>query len=282
MTATRWVGLALAGAMVALLITGLVTRSVASSQVTESTFQTSPMGLETPTDIGIDYQQIEIVSGDRVLQSWWIPAEDATGSVLAFHGQNEALSDWTWAAQRINDAGLNLLVFDYSGFGDSTGEPNVANLREDASATYAEFEVLAGDEPTYLLGYSMGGGVLLDAIVQEELTADEVVVVSSWSSIRDVAVNDGDIPHALRWAVPNVYNSVANARSVDAPMHVVISETDGRFPVWMSEDVAEAGQADIVVTPTPGHSDFLAGPSEIGDAATQLWNAVLEPMVQAN
>jgi len=78
-------------AVVALLRHGGYTRFEAS------TFITKPLGPQRPSDQGVAYEAISIASGDRSLAAWWVPGDEARAAVLVWHGQNEALSDWTHA-----------------------------------------------------------------------------------------------------------------------------------------------------------------------------------------
>ncbi len=258
-----------------------VTLIVSRQQFRKSTFQTSEMGPERPSDVGLDYEASNIEIGDRTLRAWWVPAENAVGAVLVFHGQNEALSDWVPAIARLNDNDLSVFVFDYSGFGESEGDPSVQTLREDSEAAFKVFQKRAPDGPIYLLGYSLGAGVLIDAMNHHDLTSDAIVLASPFSSIRDVAVEEGAVPGFLSAVVPDAYNNVTGARSINVAMRIVHSETDGRFRVQMAQEVAEAApNAEIVIVPTPRHSEFLASPDEIGDSADRFWSAVLEAMTR--
>ncbi len=214
-----------------------------------------------------------------MLKAWYIPASHESGSVMVFHGQNESLSDWISAIEHLNQQGLSVFVFDYSGFGESQGEPSVAALREDASAAYGEFRKRVGHLPSYFLGYSLGAGILIDALSHNNMAANGVILVSPFSSIRDVAVQSGSVPRLFSFVVPNAYDNVTMVKSLKLPIHIVHSETDGRFPVWMAKKIYAANSnADLTIVPTPTHSDFLKSQHELGGAGEKLWSAVLAPM----
>lgn len=265
--------------VVSLVITVVVTAVVGRQKLQEETFVRGEAGTAVPADIGVDYEPITLQLPDRTLQGWWVPAQDPRGAVLVFHGQRESVADWVPAVGRLHRADLAVMVFDYSGFGASGGEPSVDALRQDAAAAFVEFEQRAGGSPTYLLGYSLGAGVLLDAYAENQMSADGVILASPFSSIRDAAVESGSIPAAMAFLLPDVYNNVAGAAEVDAPLRVVHSRTDGRFPVTMAQQVADAApRGEIVVTDTPAHSEFLAAPQDIGAAGEEFWAAVLAAM----
>ncbi|GAD80368.1 alpha/beta hydrolase [Vibrio ezurae] len=263
-----------------IVITVVVSINIGKKQFQQTTFVTSPLGSETPADIGLKYENIDLTVGERVLKAWYVPAENETGSVLVFHGQNESISNWISAIQRLNAQGLSVFVFDYSGFGASQGTPSVEALREDALAAYTEFKSRVSSAPSYLLGYSLGTGILIDALNHHsEMTADGIILASPFSSIRDIAIESGSVLPIFSFVVPDAYNSVEGIASIQMPIRIVHSETDGRFPVWMAQKVTNAApNASLVVVPTPTHSDFLASPEELKGAGQQFWNGVLEPM----
>lgn len=270
---TLWVSIGLVAASVA--VVGMLRRG-GYARFEASTFITKPLGPQRPSDQGVAYQAISIPSGDRKLAAWWVPADGARAAVLVWHGQNEALSDWTHAIKRLHDDGLSVLVFDYSGHGDSTGKPSVEYLRQDSAAAVTAFDQRAGERPRYLLGYSMGAAVMLDYLRDHPVASQGVILASAWSSIREVAMASGDLPAALAWMVPDEYDNGRALAAVTAPLLIVHSRSDGRFPIAMAESNHAAQPASrLVITETPGHSEFLADPAVMRGAADEFWNAVV-------
>src|SRR5262249_62350558 len=62
-------------------------------------------------------------------------------ALLIFHGNGEAISGWVDALALLHQANIAAMVFDYSGFGNSPGEPTVANFHADALAAWHTFRV---------------------------------------------------------------------------------------------------------------------------------------------
>lgn len=274
----RWTGLWLLFAMVIAFMASIAALKASGySRFEASTFITAKMGTQRPTDLGIAYQPLKIPSGTRELSAWWIPAEKARAAVLIWHGQKEALSDWTHAIRRLHDSNLSVLVFDYAGFGDSSGDPTVEALRQDSAAVAKEFDRLAGGSPRYLMGYSMGAGVMMDHLRQHPFANQGVVLVSAWSSIRDIALASGNLPKPLAWMVPDVYDNGAALAELNSRTLIVHSTSDGRFPVSMAEsNHARQPNSQFAITSSPTHSEFLADPKTLNGRGDQFWAAVLE------
>lgn len=59
---------------------------------------------------------------------------EAQPSVLFFHGNGEVIYDYDDIAPLYNDAGLNLILADYRGYGTSGGVPSFTNVCKDAKS----------------------------------------------------------------------------------------------------------------------------------------------------
>ena len=102
--------------------TSAVTRTPASASLTFD-----PVGFAT-TD-----------AGEPLLKGWWIPAApDARFTrytVLYLHGQNGNLGDTVDALASLHAVGVNVLAFDYRGYGQSQFvHPSETRWREDAES----------------------------------------------------------------------------------------------------------------------------------------------------
>ena len=134
-------------------------------------------------------------SGNQI-QTLFIPAENKNNPRLLVHFHGNA-GNISWTAQRylwLKDYGYDLLVFDYSGYGASSGSPSPEVLAKDA-ATILEY-VLKKDsqspwESITLAGTSLGGNVLLMALSEfsESDHFDLVFIDSSFLSFVQVAKN---------------------------------------------------------------------------------------------
>jgi pimeloyl-ACP methyl ester carboxylesterase len=222
------------------------------------------------------YQEITIPLANRQLHAWFVPAAHARAAVLLFHGQNDALSSLVAAIQRLHQQQLSVMVFNYSGHGASTGQPTIEGVRADSAAAYACFQTHVPSGPRFVLGYSLGAAILLDALCHHAWDVTGVILASPFASIRAVAVTDG-LPPWLAWIVPDVYNNVCAIVAIPQPVLIVHSETDGTFPLGMAHQIqANARMAELVVVPSPMHAEVLASPTTIGDRADAYWQALFQ------
>jgi pimeloyl-ACP methyl ester carboxylesterase len=94
----------------------------------------------TPASLGLDFDPVGYATteaGVPRLTGWWIPAAPSTRytryTVLYLHGQDGNLSNTVDDLAALHAIGLNILAFDYRGYGQSEfAHPSEARWREDA------------------------------------------------------------------------------------------------------------------------------------------------------
>lgn len=94
----------------------------------------------TPASVGLAYEAVEFAtteSGQPRLQGWWIPAGPTARfsryTVLYLHSQDGNVGDAVEAVAGLHTVGVNVLAFDYRGYGQSQFvRPSEAHWRDDA------------------------------------------------------------------------------------------------------------------------------------------------------
>ncbi len=92
---------------------------------------------QTPASQQLAFEAVRFgndLSGKPQLAGWWMPS-DATAdpTVLLLHGEKGSMSDALPAAKALHDARLNVLLFDYRGYGQSGSlHPSQAMMEGDA------------------------------------------------------------------------------------------------------------------------------------------------------
>ncbi len=114
-------------------------------------------------------QRVTYPSSDGVtIAAWVVPAAPAAVSdlwMLICHGNYGSIGFGArprfYAGMR--DLGVNLLAFDYRGFGDSTGAPDEQGVYADAMASYTYLTRTRGIAPDRIVifGHSLGTGVAI-------------------------------------------------------------------------------------------------------------------------
>ena len=197
-------------------------------------FQPSSELLITPDRAGMDYETVRFDAEDGVaLHGWWIPAhhgeEAARGTVLFFHGNAGNISGRLQSVQQFHHLQLNVFIFDYRGYGKSSGSPSEDGLYRDARAAWRYLVDDQGIAPSdvILFGRSMGGG---PATWLAQRTAPRAVILeSAFTSVPDIAAHH--YPFLPARALARIqFDNLSRVDALGAPLLVIHSRDDRVVP----------------------------------------------------
>jgi fermentation-respiration switch protein FrsA (DUF1100 family) len=215
--------------------------------------------VQTPDEVGLSSREVwpQTEDGQR-LHSWWITGRTPTiGHVLLCHGNAGNIGDRLLHAKLLSDVGFDVLLFDYRGYGLSSGSPQEEGLYRDARAALAAALAQPELDPDRMLylGESLGGAVALRLAL--EAPPRGLVLQSTFSSVRDIArVHYRFIPTAL---VPDAFPSLRRIGALLAPLLVLHGDRDDVVPLSQGQALFEAAPSpkQIHVFPGAGHSDLV-------------------------
>jgi pimeloyl-ACP methyl ester carboxylesterase len=125
--------------------------------------------LRTPAAVGLAFDPVGFDptdTGAPQLQGWWIPAAATPRyTVLYLHGQNGNLGDTVDALARLHAANVNILAFDYRGYGQSQFvHPTEARWRQDAGSALEYLTQTRHIDPhsIVLAGSALGANLALE------------------------------------------------------------------------------------------------------------------------
>lgn len=205
-----------------------------------------------PDAIGLDYTPVNIATTDgEALHGWWVSAPDAKGTVLFFHGNAGNISHRINYLKMFERLGYNTLLFDYRGYGQSTGTPTESGTYLDAQAAWryvTETQGIAA-ERIVLFGESLGGAVAVWLAAHEK--PGLLVLASTFTSVPDMAAELYPfLP--VRWIARFQYNTLESLQSVTCSVFIAHSPDDDIVPFAQSQRLLEAA-------PEPKEFLFLHG-----------------------
>jgi fermentation-respiration switch protein FrsA (DUF1100 family) len=236
--------------------------------------------LETPADRGLASRELAIDTDDgERIHGWWIRAEEASlGNVLLCHGNAGNVGDRVLNAKLLCDAGFDVLLFDYRGYGRSTGRPGEDGTYRDARAARLSLLRQPGIERSriFYLGESLGAAVALELAL--EFPPAGLILQSAFTGVRDMARRHYPfIPPAL---IPDAYPSLRLVPGLRAPLLVLHGEDDDIVPPSHGRALFDAAPEpkDLRVFPGLGHNDLvpLAGPA-YAEAIASFARGVADP-----
>lgn len=186
-----------------------------------------------PSALGLEFREVLMRTSDGVeIHGWFFPAKKTNApsptAVLIAHGNGGNISHRFPLYQLLLEAGLNVMAFDYRGYGSSKGSPSEGGTYLDAIAA-RQWLLDQGFAPDriVLLGESLGGGIVSEIAVREPVGA--LILLSTFTSIPDLGAEL--FPFLPVRTVSSIrYDTVAKLAKVRAPVLILHSRQDGLIP----------------------------------------------------
>lgn len=242
----------------------------------------------TPSELHLPWESVLIGSPAGPCPAWLFPADSATW-VIQVHGRGTTRSECLRAVPVFHSLGLPTLVVSYRNDGEAPRTRGgsyalgAAEWRDvDAAIGYA---LRHGAERVVLMGWSMGGAIVLQAAVSSGhrdaiagIVLDSPVV--DWRTVLRFQAREAGLREPLPLLAMNALSSavtarlsgaeqaipfdqldmVARAAELQAPILILHSDDDGFVPADASHALAEA------------RPDIVTMPRFTGARHTKLWN----------
>lgn len=229
-----WRG-ALGRALLLLLLLGVLLRWFERRQVYQPLRR---LAVEAST-LGRPCEEVFFHAADGVrLHAWFFPA--ATNSayrrfaVVFSHGNGGNISHRLGTYELLLDVGLNVLAYDYRGYGRSAGKPSESGTYLDAQAAYAWLRE-RGFAASNILAYgeSLGGAIAAELAVREPVGG--LILQSAFTSIPEVGAELFPfLP--VRWLASIHYDTRAKLPQVRVPVLVMHGRADSIVPFHHAEE----------------------------------------------
>ncbi len=211
-----------------------------------------------PKDAQLPYEELTLPTpAGTTIAAWYIALPQGTpnGSVIFCQGNAGNMSEQVGSAKSLCRLGYNVLLFDYEGYGGSTGEPNEAGTYRAAEAAWSYLTQTRGQRPEQIVifGRSLGGGVAIE--LAHRHTPGALVVECTFTSIVDMGAHQYPyLPVGL--ICKNRYESVKKVGQIRCPKLFLHGRGDELIPPEMGRRLfaAAAEPKEFIETPG-GHND---------------------------
>lgn len=158
--------------------------------------------------------------------------ESARYTILFSHGNAEDIGTIEPFIIALRDSGLNVLTFDYSGYGTSSGSPSEENTYADVDAAYKYLRFEKGVQPSKIIlhGRSLGGAVAVD-LSREEVGG--LILESTFTTAFRVITRYPILPF-------DNFKSIEKIGSVQCPVLIIHGTQDRTIPSYHGERLFEA------------------------------------------
>ena len=227
-------------------------------------------------------EEVWFTSADGVkLNGWFVHTahQPSTGTVLYCHGNAGNLTDVSRLACDLADYGLDVMIFDYRGYGRSGGEvTDEWGLDADGDAAYDYLTRERGVKPERLAIYGLSLGTTIAADVASRKPCGALVLESGLSSASEMAdVAAPWLPRWLHWLGKNRFESARKLASVNSPVLVVHGTADEVIPVEQGERLYAAARnpKKLIIVPG-GHHWLPAGGRAYLDSVAEFIRGALK------
>lgn len=212
----------------------------------------------TPADLGLAYETPNLRTADgETLAAWFIPAPGARRTLLYLHGNGGNIGHRLDPIEVFHRLGLNILIFDYRGYGASTGSPDEAGTYADAQAAwdYLTEKLRIPPGEIVLFGESLGGSI--GAWLAERHRPAGLILYAGFTSAPELAQQLYPIFPA-RLLVRYRYNTLGSLANIACPVLILHSPDDEIIPFSHAQALyAAAHEPKRLLELRGGHNDAL-------------------------
>jgi fermentation-respiration switch protein FrsA (DUF1100 family) len=139
----------------------------------------------------MQYEEVRLgADAGAPITAWFVPAgehPESAGTILFCHGNAGNIGDRCGSLATFHGMGLNVLIFDYQGYGTSAGRPTEEGTYRDARLAWDHLVTVRGIPASriVLFGRSLGGSVA--AAVAAAARPAALAVESTFFSAPDMA-----------------------------------------------------------------------------------------------
>lgn len=211
---------------------------------------------EDPPDPAIEELNFPSTDGTTI-HGWYLPQQDSTSAMLLCHGNGGNISYRGKSLLRFREhLGCSVLIFDYPGYGKSTGKPTEEGCYKSGEAAIKWLKEKKGiqAENVILYGESLGGGVAIELAKRAPCKA--VVLLKTFTSLPDTAQRMYRwLP--VRWLMRNRFDSLSKIRNIHRPIFISSDRNDQLVPFEMGERLFETANEPKEFFPLngEGHGD---------------------------
>jgi pimeloyl-ACP methyl ester carboxylesterase len=220
---------------------------------------------EPVPDDDLPAQRLAIELPDRTLYATWVSSDPSAPAFFVLHGNGENIAEWRPLQAYLLGKGYSSFVFDYTGFGSSTGRPTVERVDQDAIEAYRRFAELSADARERIaFAHSLGTGILLDVANRLEPRPSKIVVHGAFTTMLALMVDLGYVEPDSLDQYPDIWDGLKNVHDLKMPLFVLHSRNDKTVKLSMGEQLAAAagGKATFLALDTPGHNSVYEIPDD--------------------
>lgn len=198
--------------------------------------KTPYVGIQTNDRYKISSNFFKVSSKDSLNYVILEPNKLETKATLFMcHGNGGNISNWIGLAEKLVEDNYKVVMFDYRGYGRSTGRPSHKNVLKDSNSLLNH--ILENEKKeVYLWGFSLGGNLAIVLAHKNQQKISGVIIEAPFTSNNDIArYHAPKILKPFSFVVNTPYSSKEVVSDLHMPMILFASKEDKVVPYSMSE-----------------------------------------------
>lgn len=205
-------------------------------------FPTTELAI-TPKAFQWNYEDVFLtLDNQETTHGWFIPThKERKGTILLSHGNAGNIADRMDILDIYREMGFDTLIYDYGGYGKSSGSPSEQRSYRDIRAMWLYLIETRGipQKEIILFGRSLGGGVTVQ--LATEVTPAAVVLESTFASVPQMAKHQFPI-FPTQLLVRHRFDNLNKISRITVPTLHIHSPDDSIIPYEQGRQLYDAAQ----------------------------------------
>jgi alpha-beta hydrolase superfamily lysophospholipase len=206
-------------------------------------------------DFNLPFEEVTIPVNGAEINALHFQQENPRGLIFFLHGNGGNLDSWTSNVDYYRRVNYDLFIFDFRGYGKSTGQiQNEQQLHDDVRVAWNSIAPDYSDKPIVIYGRSLGAA--LAAKLAADVDPELLILVSPFRSM--VAMARMQYPLLPEWLVRYPMRTDKLIADIRAPTIFVHGDEDRVIPMEHSFELKgmATAEAKMLVIQGAGHNDI--------------------------
>jgi pimeloyl-ACP methyl ester carboxylesterase len=201
------------------------------------------------------FTEINLPVDGAVLNALHFKQKDSKGLIFFLHGNSGHLVDWVTDLDFYQRANYDLFIFDYRGYGKSTGKlKSQAQAIDDVKIAWDFIAPHYKDKPIVIYGRSIGSALATE--LAQTVNPALLVLVSPFTSM--VAMAKQRYPFAPSWLLRYPFETDKIIQNVSSEVLLIHGDEDDFIPIIHSQRLQQLTQkpSKLLIIKGADHSDI--------------------------
>ena len=212
--------------------------------------ESNPSGFKHPGERNLPYEKVDLETEDRKVIHGWLmlqPNSPEVPTLVYFHSNT---GNRGYRLGHIEEfyrtLGVNVFIFDYRGYGESTDTPTEAGLMHDAEAVleYVRFHPKIDNRKIIIYGRSLGGAVGIYAASKFDYIW-ALIVENTFTSLPTLISQTYSLGPYLSRMMNNEWPSIERIKEIECPIMFISGRKDTTVPPDHMDELHANAQAAI-------------------------------------